>query len=263
MEIRFVGAHSGETTDTKLTCVVVDGVLALDAGALTSGLCLQAQQTLKAILLTHQHFDHIRDIATLGLQTSQLLMSGLAARSKLVYATATTRRVILNHIFNGEVFPNFSRLPSEENPALAFRDVRPGETFQVDSYRVLPIPVEHAVPAVGYLVTAADEKSLFFTGDTGPGFAARLAEVKPDLIITEVTGLNRQTLTLNQQGHLTSQTLNNELLEFRMRHRYLPPVVVLHAPAHLDTEIRHEVAQLADQLGASITVAHEGMTLKI
>ena len=38
MEIRTLGAHSQETAATRLTAILVDGVLALDAGALTSTL---------------------------------------------------------------------------------------------------------------------------------------------------------------------------------------------------------------------------------
>jgi ribonuclease BN (tRNA processing enzyme) len=67
MKIRFLGAHNCETATTGLMCLLVDDVLALDAGALTRHLSVSAMFNLEAVLLTHGHFDHVRDIPTLGM----------------------------------------------------------------------------------------------------------------------------------------------------------------------------------------------------
>ena len=69
MRVRVLGAHQLETRDTRLTSFLVDGVLAVDAGSLTSGLTLEEQESVEAILITHQHFDHCRDLLTFGLNT--------------------------------------------------------------------------------------------------------------------------------------------------------------------------------------------------
>ena len=62
MKIRFLGVHNCESQNTKLTSLLIDDILVVDAGGLTSSLSFTAQQKLKAILLTHQHYDHIRDV---------------------------------------------------------------------------------------------------------------------------------------------------------------------------------------------------------
>lgn len=62
MRIRFLGAHNTETLTTRLSGLLVDQALALDAGSLTASLTLSQQLSLKGVLLTHQHYDHIRDI---------------------------------------------------------------------------------------------------------------------------------------------------------------------------------------------------------
>ena len=67
MEVRVLGAHKLESLETRHTCFLIDDVLGLDAGSLASSLSLEEQTRIKAVLLTHQHFDHIRDIPTLGL----------------------------------------------------------------------------------------------------------------------------------------------------------------------------------------------------
>ena len=66
MEVQILGAHTTEARELRLTCFLIDGVLALDAGSLTASLSLSQQEKVRAILLTHQHFDHSRDLVTLG-----------------------------------------------------------------------------------------------------------------------------------------------------------------------------------------------------
>ena len=67
MKIQFLGAHNCESATTRLVSILIDDVLALDAGSLTSTLSIEAQLNLKAVLLTHHHYDHIRDIPALGM----------------------------------------------------------------------------------------------------------------------------------------------------------------------------------------------------
>jgi len=67
MELEILGAHNCESRDAKLTSLLIDGTVVIDAGSLTSSLSLEAQQRVKAILITHRHFDHIRDLATFGM----------------------------------------------------------------------------------------------------------------------------------------------------------------------------------------------------
>ena len=76
MKIRILGAHNIESKDTGCSSLLIDGVLALDAGALTSRLSLKAQQRLEALLLTHRHFDHVKDIPTLGMNFSLVKITG-------------------------------------------------------------------------------------------------------------------------------------------------------------------------------------------
>ncbi|MBI2287607.1 MAG: MBL fold metallo-hydrolase [Chloroflexi bacterium] len=67
MKVQILGAHNCESQNTRLVSLLVDDRLALDAGGLTSSLSFPAQQQLKAVLLTHQHYDHIRDIPALAM----------------------------------------------------------------------------------------------------------------------------------------------------------------------------------------------------
>lgn len=260
MQIKLLGAHCAETSSTRLTSLLIDDVLAIDAGGLTGSLTLEAQQRLKAILLTHEHFDHIRDVALLGYQTSLAMAAGLPNTAKLVYCTDEVRAALLAHILNNKIFPDFTRLPSPQHPALIFHSLQPHVPQVIEGYEVLPIPVKHPVPAVGYQVTSRG-KSFFFTGDTGPGLAACWEHTSPDLLITELSGINKYTRAATEVGHLTPQSLQQELIEFRQRKGYLPPVVLIHLAPHLQAQIEQEINQVAEELGASISLGYEGMTL--
>ena len=67
MKIKILGAHNTETLRTRHTCLLIDDVLAVDAGALTSHLSARGLERLKAVILTHSHYDHIRDIPALAI----------------------------------------------------------------------------------------------------------------------------------------------------------------------------------------------------
>ncbi len=67
MNIGLLGAHNCESQNTKLLSLLIDDILVVDAGGLTSSLSFAGQQKLKAVLLTHQHYDHIRDVPPLAM----------------------------------------------------------------------------------------------------------------------------------------------------------------------------------------------------
>ncbi len=75
MLLRILGAHNMESIDTRMECHLIDGVLALDAGSLARSLSFEEQRGIRAILLSHRHFDHLRDLLPLGIT---LLHTGLS-----------------------------------------------------------------------------------------------------------------------------------------------------------------------------------------
>ncbi|MBI4287103.1 MAG: MBL fold metallo-hydrolase [Chloroflexi bacterium] len=254
MEIRILGAHNLESSETRLTSLLVDNSLVLDAGGLTSSLSLPAQEKLSAILLTHHHFDHVRDVATFGLATAFIGTTPL-------YATAPVLEMLTTHLINGRLYPNFSQWPPEK-PALELRAVEPLKPFQLHGYTILPAPVSHAVPTVGYLVSRGG-KSFFYTGDTGPGLASCWEHISPQLLITEMSGPNRLAQRMAAAQHFTPASLRDELVQFQKLKGYLPRVVLVHLPIRDHEELAAEVKAVAEDLNASITLAKEGMRLRV
>ena len=255
MEIRVLGAHNVESATSRLTCLLVDDILAVDAGALTSGLTLAEQEGLKSILLTHRHYDHVRDIAAIGINTS------FFERNVRVHAQADTLQAVSDHFLNGVIYPDFTRIPAA-HPALTFCPLEPYERQDIEGYGVLAVPTKHPA-TVGYQVTSAEGRSFFYTGDTGPGLSSCWEHVSPDLLLIDVTLPSRLEEHAVSSNHLTPRLFGKELAIFRKARGYLPPVVAIHVSPQLEDEITEEVQRVARELDADISIAHEGMRLNL
>lgn len=262
MKIKVLGAHCLESANTRLTSLLVDDILAVDAGGLTSGLNFEAQRKVRAVLVTHRHFDHARDVVLIGYYNA-LLPAAEYKDPKRVYSTSGTLDNILGDLLNDRTFPNFTRKLDSGKIPLQLCPLEPYKSEIVEGYTVTAIPVKHSVPAVGYSVASPKGKSFFFTGDTGPGISEAWQHVTPDLLITEVTGTNALEERMIRVGHLTPNLLHQELAQFKEIKGYLPPVLLIHLPPELEDQIREEVAKVAKKLGADIKLGYEGMTLSL
>jgi ribonuclease BN (tRNA processing enzyme) len=256
MNIRILGAHSCESKNMKCISILVDDRLVIDAGGLTSSLSISEQQKLEAILLTHPHYDHIRDIPMIAIN---LYRQGSHIQ---VYAAPDVRDFIETKFLDGKLYPKFHEVP-EESPTVSFNPIAPYDSQRINGYSVLAVPVHHIGSTVGYQVSNADGKTIFYTADTGPGLVDCWEHVSPDLIIAEVTVSNNYRKFAINTGHLTPSLLKEELIKFRELKGYLPQVVVVHMDPVLEKEIREEIAVVAEALDLPITVAYEGMQISL
>ena len=256
MNIQVLGAHNCESQNSKFISLLIDDILVVDAGGLTSSLSFAAQQKLKVILLTHQHYDHIRDVPAIAMNFY------LCGATINIYSTQPVYNALTTYLLDGKLYPKFLEQP-QENPTIKFSLIEPHKIEQIEGYSVLAVKVNHAVPTVGYQITSPDGKVLFYTGDTGPGLAGCWENVSPQLLITEVTATNKYEEFAKESGHLTPSLLRQELTSFQGIKGYLPQVVVVHMNPELEREIETEIAAVAQALNNSITLAYEGMQLRL
>lgn len=256
MKIQILGAHNCESQNTRLLSLLVDDSLVLDAGGLTSSLSFPAQQRLKAILLTHQHYDHVRDVPAIAMN---FFLSGASIS---IYSTSLVYDALTARLLDGQFYPNFLERP-QGNPTIRFTVIEPLKTVLIGGYSILPVPVKHSVPAVGYQITSPDGKVMFYTGDTGPGLADCWEHASPQLLIIEVTASNRLDEFGRQSGHLTPNLLKQELVTFRELKSYLPQVVIVHMSPGLEEEIKAEIAVVAEELNSPISLGYEGRQLSL
>jgi len=256
MDIQVLGAHNCESQNSKCISLLIDDVLAIDAGGLTSSLPFPAQQKLQAILITHHHYDHVRDIPAIAMSLA------LGETTINIYSTQAVYDALSTHLLNDEIYPKFLERP-QRNPTIKFTTIEPHKSAHIEGYSVLAVPVNHTIPTVGYQITAADGKTLFYTGDTGPGLAECWTHVSPQLLIIEVTAPNRHEEFAKEVGHLTPNLLKQELTTFQELKGYLPRVILVHMNPYLEKEIEAEIAALAKLLNNSISLAYEGMRLHL
>ena len=256
MRIRFLGTHTAESKNTRLVSFLIDDVLAVEAGSLTTELAFSEQKRISAILLSHGHYDHIRDLPSLAFNNSDHKIK--------VLAMPETLGVLLATLFNGAVYPNFASSTSYVNKAVL--ELSPLESLrpvEVAGYRILPVPVRHAMPTVGFEITAKDGLRLFYTGDTGPGISDAWERIQPDHLIAEMTFPNRLAQMAEDTGHLCPQSLADELAEFKRIKGYLPDCTLTHVTPQFEEEIRQEVDKVAREHGFSISFASEGEVIVI
>jgi ribonuclease BN (tRNA processing enzyme) len=254
MIIRFLGTHNAESKNTRLVSLLIDGVLAVDAGSLVSELAFKEQARIKAILLSHGHYDHIRSVPAFAFNNSD--------RTTKVIATPKTLEILSSHLIDGVVYPKFTSDATFLQKATI--KLVPLELFNpqnIEGYEVMAVPVQHPLDGVGFEITSSDDKTLFYTGDTGPGLSSIWGDISPQLIIADVTWPNSLSTAAKDAGHLCPKMLEKELVEFRRLKGYLPRVLINHLSPHHEPEIEKEVREVATLLRTSIDIAHEGEEL--
>jgi cAMP phosphodiesterase len=257
MKIEVLGAHNTETDKYRLPCLLVDDVIALDAGALTT-LPLSRQQAINKVLLTHHHFDHTRDLIILA-------ANGAIPTSTVdVYGLPKTLEIVYLYLFDGNMYRDYTAWPSCENPRIKLKPLSPGQLLTLGEYSITPFSVSHSVPTVGYLLTDSKEHSIFYTGDTGNGLSEIWQQITPEVLFIEVAGLNsmREEMT-KLRRHLTPSLLVEELIQFQGAKGYIPRVVVVHIPTLYEEELRSELIDAGKQLGMELELAYEGLVIEI
>ena len=204
MDIRLLGAHNCESESTRLPGILIDDAIALDAGGLTSSLPFSAQQAIKAILLTHHHYDHIKDIPAIAMNFY------LSEASVTVCSIPPVYDALVNHLLGNSLYTNFIERP-ERNPAVNFVVMELHKAKQIEGYEILTVPVNHSALSVGYQITDSDGKTVFYTGDTGPGLEDCWQQVSPQLLIIEVTAPDKYRELMSKSGHITPGSLKEEL----------------------------------------------------
>ncbi len=254
MKIRILGAHMFESKSTRLSSILIDDTMAIDAGSLTSSLSFAEQEQIKLILLTHGHYDHIRDIPAFALKNQD--------RTTDIYATEHTLNVLTTHFINGLVYPKFTEYPSLENPALKLIAIEPLQPFSIGEYTILAVPVSHSIPAWGYQITDSGGKSIFFSGDTGPGLHSCWEHIAPQIMVMDMAFSNKSAHLATQPGHLCPSLLGKELHDFRHIKGYIPQIIMTHLNPEVEDEVKEEAQQLAQELGIEITLAYEDMIIE-
>lgn len=254
MRIKVLGASGSEVPRRNCPAFLVDGAVLLDAGTIGVSLNITEESAVSTIILTHAHFDHIKGIPFL-LDNRSIRDAGSPVT---VVSGRDVIRDVRKHIFNDRIWPDFTRIPTPENPVLRFRALARGRRTLVDGFHVTIEKVSHTVTAYGCIVENRNGETVAYTGDTGPTdlFWKKLNGTAVKALIVETSFPNRMKEFALKSGHLTPALLGQEIAKISP-----PPMILLmHAKPQYRAEIEKDVASLRNH---AIRFLEEGEILSI
>jgi ribonuclease BN (tRNA processing enzyme) len=233
-----IDAEGRASPEQRLSCFVVDGRVAIDAGSIAIGLTESERGTVRDVILTHPHMDHI---ATLPIFVDDLF--GSLEEPVRVHATEEVCEMIARDVFNGTVYPPFQDFNNGRTRVMEFVPFRVCEEFNVAHLKVKAVPVNHIVPTVGLVITDG-ATTVAFSGDTAATDDFwRLINDEPrlDALFIESSFPNALSKLAEVSGHLTPAALGEELR--KLEHKDLD-ILAMHLKPSFRLQLIEELAAL-------------------
>lgn len=244
MQIRVLGCSGSIAAGSRTTSFLLDDDVLVDAGTGVGDLTLDEMVRIDHIFVSHSHLDHVLAIGLLADSVTRRRTA--AGRPPVrVRALPETLQALRTHVFNGVIWPDFTRLPDTERPVLAFEPVAVGDVITLGKRRVEVLSAAHTVPAVGYAALGSDGGAWVYTGDTGPNPALweRLATMDVRALVIETAFGDDEQVLAGISRHLCPSLLRGEL----DRARVPMDVYITHIkPGEVDAVMSEIAAQGGD-----------------
>jgi ribonuclease BN (tRNA processing enzyme) len=242
-----IDAEGRASPEQRLSCFVVDGCVAIDAGSIALGLTEEERRVVRDVIVTHPHMDHV---ATLPIFVDDLF--GSLEEPVRVHATAEVCELLTRDIFNGTVYPPFQNFDNGRTRVMEFAPFREGEEFRVAHLGMKAVAVSHIVPTVG-LVLSDGARTLAFSSDTSATeefWRVVNREPRLDALLIEASFPNYLRKLADVSGHLTPEALGAELR--KLTHKDIDILAM-----HLKPSFRQQLVEELAALGNPRLVAME------
>jgi cAMP phosphodiesterase len=252
MKVKILGCSGSETIGHNPPGFLVNDVMMLDAGTITAALSIEAQSKITDVLISHTHLDHIKSLLFLADN-----IIGRIAKPVNIRAIPKVIEAIRTHLMNDIIWPDFTKIPTAQHPVLTYKPMPSGKPVTIAGLRVKAIPMNHPVPAVGFLVS--DERaSILYSADTGPNEllwkeAAKAKNLKA--IIVDTSFPNSLNGIADLSGHFTPAQLHHDLTKARVGDEV--PIYIYHIkPVHK----KKVLAELSALGRKNVKILKEGKT---
>ena len=214
--LRVLGCSGGIGADLRTTSFLLDGDILIDAGTGVGDLTLDELKNINSVFLTHSHLDHICNIPFMA---DAVGAARLACKSPplKVYGIQETLDALKRHLFNDVIWPDFTKLPSVQDPFIFLCPIEIGKIIDISKTNqrrfITALPVDHSIPAVAYAIES-DSGVLVFSGDTGRSieFIKNLNHLpRLDHLIIETSFNDSEEALAKISGHLCPALLVKEL----------------------------------------------------
>jgi cAMP phosphodiesterase len=232
-----VSLMSGGEQLQHTTSYLINETVAIDAGSLGFYHSASDQARIKHILLSHTHIDHLASLP---------IFVENAYEGKRDCVTIHGSSVVLDclrqDVFNDRIWPDFISLSTPEAPFLKLATLEPYRAIELDGLRITPIPVNHVVPTLGFIIEQ-DDTAIVIPSDTGPTeeIWAR-ANATPHLkaVFLEAAFPNHMAWLANISKHLTPALFASEIQKLNQA----VPVIAMHIKARFHDQIVSELNAL-------------------
>jgi cAMP phosphodiesterase len=250
MNVRILGPSNAEFGDRQYaSSYLINECVALDAGYI--GFCGRPteQKQIREVFLTHSHADHI---ASLPMFLENVYDE--SADCPTIHGSLETLDSIQRHVFNDVIWPDFIAMSQSMPPFVRINTLEHEVQCSVRGLSIIPVPVHHAVPALGYIVSDKSS-SIVFSGDTGP--TARIWEIARNFenlraVFLDTCFPNSMNRLAQISGHLTPATLAVEISK-------IPADVKIYA-VHIKANFLECVERELEELGLeNLEVAQYGI----
>lgn len=242
MRLKVLGAYGAADASHNLTGYLIDDRVAVDAGTLVSKLTLGQQLRVETIFISHAHADHIRDLPHLIVNRMHV-----SAPTLNLVASPAVMEILSRHVFNGEVWPDFSTILSTESgkAPVHYRPVASGKRVKIGDVHYTVVPVEHTVASAGVIIEM-DGQAIAFTGDTTNTQQIWKRCNKTDglvAVVSEASFPNDYRSLAIDTGHLTPEMFEKELTKIEKD----VPVYASHRKIPFDRKIESEIRNIRDR----------------
>jgi cAMP phosphodiesterase len=210
VKIRVLGNYGGVCSGVQLSTFLINDTLLIESVAAAFELTLEEQRKIRDILITHSHLDSIAGIFFLvdNVVSSQ--------NSITLHSIKEVLDPIKRHILNNEIWPDFTKIPSPENPVLKLKEISEEKTVNIGSLEVFPVKVDHVVPTVGYILRDKNG-TIVYTAESSPTnriweFAKKEKRLKALIIESSFPDSEKELARVS--GHLMPKDLPGELRKF-------------------------------------------------
>lgn len=254
MKLKVLGCSGGIGGNLRTTSLLLNQDILIDAGTGVGDLSLAEMRKIDHVFLTHSHLDHI---ASIPLMVDSV---GFTRDTPLVvHGTAETLAILRQHVFNWQIWPDFSEIMNEEQPCMRYEQIEPGKTVQLPGGgSITPIQVNHVVPAVGFHLDSGTA-SLVFTGDTTScaglwEYVNRIDSLR--YLIVETAFPNREHDLAVRAKHYCPDLLMRDLAQFKLD----PRILITHMkPGEIEITMQ-EILDAAS--GRNIGMLHNGQEIE-